>query len=54
MDISEVEIIQKYGKHCDHCNQNTLLPYEYEFILYFMGIQLSQKKTRSYRIQRKK
>ena len=31
MLLSEDEIIQTYGKQCGHCNQNTLLPYEYEF-----------------------
>ena len=31
MELTEDEIIEKYGKHCGHCNRNTLLPYEYEF-----------------------
>ena len=30
MELSEDEIIEKYGKHCGHCNQNTLVPYENE------------------------
>ena len=31
MELTEDEIIQKYGKRCGHCNRNTLLPYEYEW-----------------------
>ena len=32
MNLSEDEIIKKYAKNFGHCNRNTLLPYEYEFI----------------------
>ena len=39
MELSEDEIIQKYDKKCGHCNQNTLLTYEYDFFLYFKRIQ---------------
>ena len=31
MELTEHEIIEKYGKYCGHCNRNTLPPYEYEF-----------------------
>ena len=31
MNFSEDEIIEKNGKHCGHCNRNTLLPHEYEW-----------------------
>ena len=31
MELTEDEIIEKYGKRCGHCNRSTLLPYEYEF-----------------------
>ena len=31
MEVTEDEIIQKYGKRCEHCNRNTLIPYEYNF-----------------------
>ena len=34
MELTEDKIIQKYGKHCGHCNRNTLLPYEYEWTCY--------------------
>ena len=30
MELSEDKIVEKYGKHCGHCNRNTLLPYKYE------------------------
>ena len=29
MQLSVDETFEKYGKHCGHCNRNTLLPYEY-------------------------
>ena len=32
MNLSEDQIIEKNDKNCEHCSQNTLLPYEYEFI----------------------
>ena len=38
MDLSEDQIIGKYAKHCGHCNQNTLLPYEYEIFLSHVDI----------------
>ena len=28
MELTEDEIIEKNGKHCGHCNRNTLPPYE--------------------------
>ena len=31
MELTEDQIIEKYGKHCGHCNRNMLLPYEYEW-----------------------
>ena len=30
MELSADEIIEKYGKQCNHCLRNTLLPCEYE------------------------
>ena len=32
MNLSEDEILEKHAKKCGHCNQNILLPYEYEYI----------------------
>ena len=31
MNLSEDEIIEKYGKLCGDCSGNTLLPYEQKF-----------------------
>ena len=31
MELTEDEIFQNYAKKCGHCNQNALLPYEYEW-----------------------
>ena len=38
MNSTEDEIIEKYAKQCRHCNRNTLLPYEYEFIVSHVDI----------------
>ena len=37
MNLSENEIIQKYGRKCGHSNRNTLLPYEYQFTCFSCG-----------------
>ena len=39
MSLTEDQIIEKYAKHCGHCNRNTLLPYEYGMELSFMWLQ---------------
>ena len=44
MQLSEDEVIQKYGKHCDHRNRNTLLPYEYEFTCFSCGYNVIKRK----------
>ena len=31
MELTEDEILQKYGTRCGHCNRISLLPYEYDF-----------------------
>ena len=31
MELTKNQIIEKYGKHCGHCNQNTLYAYKYEW-----------------------
>ena len=30
MELTQDENLQKFGKHCGHCSQYSLLPYEYE------------------------
>ena len=54
MELTEDEIIQKYGKHCGHCNRNTLLPYEYEFNCFSCGFCVNKRKHELSKIQRKK
>ena len=54
MIFPEDEIIQKYGKHCGHCNRNTLLPYEYEFTCFSCGYNVNKRKNELSKIQRKK
>ena len=54
MNLSEDEIIQKYDKNCGHCNQNTLLPYEYEWTCFPCGYNVNKRKHELSKIQRKK
>ena len=54
MELTADEIIQKYAKHCGHCNQNTLLPYEYEFTCFSCGYNVIKRKHELSKIQRKK
>ena len=44
MHLTEVEIVQKYAKHCGHCNRNTLLPYEYEWTCVSSGYIVKKKR----------
>ena len=53
MNLPEDEFIQKYGKRCEHCNRNTLLPYEYEWICISCGFNLTERKHELSKIQRK-
>ena len=52
MNLSEVEIIQRYGKLCWHCNRNTLLPYKYEFTCF--SYHVNKRKHELSKILRKK
>ena len=54
MELTEDEIIQKYGKRCGHCYRNTLLPYEYEFTCIACGYNVNKRKHELSKIQRKK
>ena len=54
MNLSEDEIIQKYGKNCGHCNRNTLLRYEYEVTCFSCGFNINKRKNELSKIQRKK
>ena len=54
MELTEDEIIQKYGKHCGRCNRNTLFPYDYEFTCLACGCNVNKRKHELSKIQRKK
>ena len=54
MEITEDEIIQKYGKKCGQCNRNTLLPYDNEFTCFSCGYNVNKRKHELSKIQRKK
>ena len=54
MELTEDEIIQKYGKNCGLCNRNTLLQYEYEYTCIACGYKVSKRKNELSKIQRKK
>ena len=54
MELTEDEIIQKYGKRCGHFNRNTLLSYEYEFTCSSCGFNVNKRKHELSKIQRKK
>ena len=54
MELTEDDIIQKYGKNCGPCNRNTLLPYEYEYTCFSCGYNVKKRKHELSKIQRKK
>ena len=54
MNLSEDEIIEKYGKQCKHCSRNTLLPYDYEFTCFSCGCNVIKRRHELSKIQRKK
>ena len=54
MELTEDQVIEKYGKNCGHCNRNTLLPYEYEWACFSFGYNVNKQKNELSKIQRKK
>ena len=54
MSLTADQIIKKNGKKCGHCNQITLLPYEYEFTCFSCGYNVNKRKHEFSKIQRKK
>ena len=54
MELTEDQIIEKYAKNCQHCNRNTLLPYEYEFTCLSCGFNINKRKHELSKKQRKK
>ena len=53
MELTEDEVIDKYGKQCRHCSRNTLLPYEYEWTCFSCGYNVNKRKHELTKIQRK-
>ena len=53
MELTEDEVIQKYSKRCGHCNRNTLLPYEFEWICFSCGFNVNKRKNELSKTQRK-
>ena len=53
MELTEDEIIQKYGKLCGHCNRNSLLPYESEWTCFSCGYNVIKRKNELSKLQRK-
>ena len=53
MHLSEDEIIEKNGNKCGHCNQKTLLPFEYELTCVSCGYNVIKRKHEPSKIQRK-
>ena len=54
MNITEDQIIEKYGKKCGHCLRKFLLPYEYEWTCISCGCNIIKTKHELSKIQRKK
>ena len=54
MELSEDELIGKYGKKCGLCNRNNFLPYEHKFSFISCGYNVNRKKHKLSKIQRKK
>ena len=45
MELSEDEVLQKYGIQGRVCNLNTLLPYDYEYICISCGYNVIKTKS---------
>ena len=54
MELTKDEIIEKYAKHCGHCNRNTILPYEYEWTCISCGFNSIKRKHQLSRSPKKK
>ena len=54
MEPTEVEIIEKYAIHCEHCRRNTSLPYEYEYSCFSCGYSIIKRKHELTKNQRRK
>ena len=54
MELSEDQKIEKYGKHCGHCNRNTFLPKEHQFVCISCGFNLIKENMNLLKFNNKK
>ena len=54
MELTEDEIIKKYGTLCKHCGRNMFLPPEYEWTCFSCGYNVIKRQHELSKIQRKK
>ena len=54
MELTEDEIIQKYGKFCGHRKSNTILPYKNKFNCFSCGYNANKKSMKSLKYNEKK
>ena len=54
MELTELEIIRKYGTRCGRCNRNTSLPYQYEFTCFSCGYNVNKSIHELSKIRGKK
>ena len=54
MELTEDEIIGKYGKNCGHCRLNTLLPNEYKWTCFSCAYNVNKRKHELSKKQGKK
>ena len=54
MQLTDDEILKKYGKYCPSCNRNYMLPYEYEYTCYFCNHTIIKTKKELSNFSKKK
>ena len=54
MQLTDDEIIKKYGKYCPSCDRNCMLPYEYEYTCYFCNHTFIKTKKQLSNFSKKK
>ena len=47
MDLTEDQIIEKYAKHCNHRNRNTLFPKKMNLLVFHVATILLNGNTNS-------
>ena len=54
MQLSEDETIENYDEKIGHCNENTLVPYDYEFTCFSCRYNVLKRKHELSKTKRKK